>query len=78
MKKLNTLITDLKPVKIVGNNDIDFTNVVCDSRQRLRGELFIAVRGVAVDAHRFIPQVQRGRGHCRAVPDTARALSADG
>lgn len=54
MKKLNTLITDLKPVKIVGNENITVTDVVCDSRQATAGAMFIAVRGVAVDAHKFI------------------------
>lgn len=58
MKKiLATLIKDLKPLKIVGDKNVEITAVVCDSRKSAAGALFVAVRGVAVDAHKFIPAV---------------------
>lgn len=57
MKKLSTLLNRLQPTQIVGSTDIDITDVVCDSRQVTPGALFVAVVGVTVDSHRFIPQV---------------------
>ena len=57
MKKLSQLLTSVKPLKVVGNCDIEITDVVSDSRQASEGCLFIAVNGVAVDAHKFIPDV---------------------
>ena len=56
MKKLNDIIKSLKPKEILGNTDIMITDVSCDSRQVIPGAMFIAVRGVAVDAHKFIGQ----------------------
>ena len=57
MKKLNELLRRVEATKVVGPTDIDITDVLCDSRKVKGGELFVAVVGVAVDAHRFIPQV---------------------
>ena len=56
-KKLTDLLNNVKPLQVVGSLDTMITDVVCDSRQVSDGALFVAVRGVAVDAHRFIPQV---------------------
>jgi len=39
--------------RIVGNGDIVFTGVQTDSRQVQPGDLFICVRGLVVDGHRF-------------------------
>jgi len=38
---------------------IDVGNVVCDSRQVRPGDLFVAVSGVSVDGHRFVPDALR-------------------
>ena len=73
MKKLNELIGRIKPTQVVGSTDVDITGVVCDSRQVKGGELFVAVVGVAVDAHRFIAQVtQKGAAAilCQTLPET--------
>lgn len=73
MKRLNTLLHDLHPTQVVGNTDIDITGVVCDSRQIHGGELFVAIVGVAVDAHRFIPQVTQAGASavlCQTLPDS--------
>ena len=77
MKKLNTLLTQLRPTQVVGPTDIDITNVVCDSRQIKGGELFVAVVGVAVDAHRFIPQVTQA-GAAAVLCQTLPQSLADG
>lgn len=57
MKKLDTLLQNITVVRIVGDTAVDIANVVCDSRKATMGSLFIAVKGVAVDAHEFIPAV---------------------
>ena len=56
-KKLHHLIASLQPLQVVGNSEVTITDVVADSRLVREGALFVAVRGVAVDSHRFIPQV---------------------
>jgi UDP-N-acetylmuramoyl-L-alanyl-D-glutamate--2,6-diaminopimelate ligase len=41
--------------------EIEVTGVTCDSRQVAKGALFVAISGVDVDGHSFIPQaVRRG------------------
>ncbi len=57
MKKLSQLLSSIKPIKIVGNTDVDITDVINDSRQARQGALFVAIKGVAVDSHRFIADV---------------------
>ena len=57
MKKLNQLLADITAIKVVGNAEVEITSVTNDSREAKPGALFIAVKGVAVDAHKFIPQV---------------------
>ncbi len=57
MKKLDTLLTPITARRIEGDTQVEITDVVCDSRAVTPGSLFIAVKGVAVDAHKFIPAV---------------------
>ena len=57
MKKLSQLLTSIKPLQVVGNTDVDITDVINDSRQSRDGVMFVAVKGVAVDSHRFIADV---------------------
>ena len=55
---LEELIKPLKPVSITGTTaGIEISDLVCDSRHMVKGAMFVAVRGVAVDSHKFIPQV---------------------
>ena len=58
-KNLLNLISSIEAKQVVGEADRQVTDVVCDSRAASAGCLFVAVRGVAVDAHKFIPQVAR-------------------
>ena len=52
--KLEQLIQKCKPIRIVGNPDIDIKGVEIDSRQIKQGMLFIAMRGTQVDGHSYI------------------------
>ncbi len=73
MKKLSQLLTSIRPIQVMGDNNIDITDVINDSRQARQGVLFVAVKGVAVDSHRFIPDVIEAGAHaivCETLPET--------
>ena len=57
MKKLTQLLSSIKPLQVVGDTDVDITDLINDSRKAGQGALFVAVKGVAVDSHRFIGDV---------------------
>ncbi len=57
MKKLTHLLAAIQIKEIIGERERDITAVECDSRRITPGALFVAVRGVTVDAHKFIPLV---------------------
>ena len=72
MKKLSQLIASLPQAQVTGNASVEISDVVCDSRQVGAGTLFVAVRGVTVDAHQFIPAtVKQGAVAvvCEQLPD---------
>lgn len=56
-KTLKSLLQGLKPLLILGSTDIAIEEVIFDSRKAGPGKLFVAVKGVQVDGHQFIPQV---------------------
>ncbi len=56
-KTLQQLLSAITTKSIVGNPQVEISSITCDSREASQGALFIAVKGVAVDAHRFIPDV---------------------
>ncbi len=73
MIKLEDILRDVKVVKIVGDFDVTVCDVTNDSRRVVPGGLFVAVRGVAVDAHRFIPAVISAGVRvvvCETLPET--------
>ena len=58
---------------MVGDTNIDITDVINDSRQAHDGVLFVAVKGVAVDSHRFIDAVVAAGAHavvCEDMPES--------
>nr|MBD5377374.1 UDP-N-acetylmuramoyl-L-alanyl-D-glutamate--2,6-diaminopimelate ligase [Bacteroides sp.] len=57
MKKLSQLITAIAPKELIGPIDKEITMLTPDSRRVEAGALFVAVRGVNVDGHSFIPVV---------------------
>lgn len=56
-KQLKDIIAGIEVLQVEGSVEKVITDVVGDSRKASPGALFIAVKGVAVDAHQFIPQV---------------------
>ncbi|MBO5272120.1 MAG: UDP-N-acetylmuramoyl-L-alanyl-D-glutamate--2,6-diaminopimelate ligase [Muribaculaceae bacterium] len=61
MKKLSQLLQSVDVVEIIGNADVEVTDIVSDSRLAREGMMFVAVNGVNVDDHKYIPQLE-GKG----------------
>ena len=57
MKILSQLLAAIQPLQVVGSAEVEITDVINDSRLARQGVLFVAVKGVAVDSHRFIGDV---------------------
>lgn len=52
--KLNEVLKNITPIKIVGNDNVEITGVNIDSRRIKAGHFFVAIRGTQVDGHQFI------------------------
>ena len=52
--KLNELLKNITPIKIIGNDDVEITGVNINSRRIKTGHLFVAMKGTQVDGHQFI------------------------
>ena len=52
--KLNELLKNITPIKIIGKDDVEITGVNIDSRRIKTGHLFVAMKGTQVDGHQFI------------------------
>lgn len=71
--KLEQLIQKSKPIKIIGNPDIDIKGVEIDSRQIKQGKMFIAMRGTQVDGHSYIDKaIEMGAAAiaCETLPES--------
>jgi UDP-N-acetylmuramoyl-L-alanyl-D-glutamate--2,6-diaminopimelate ligase len=59
--KLENLLKPLEDYKIFGPSNIEVSSLLADSRDSKRGGLFVAVAGLTVDGHQFIPDaISRG------------------
>ena len=54
--KLNELLKYVKPLCVIGNEEVDITGVNIDSRKIEKGHLFVAIKGTQTDGHKFIPK----------------------
>ena len=77
MKKLSQLLASIQPLQVVGNTDIDISDVINDSRQARRDVLFVAVKGVAVDSHRFIGDVVEKGARAIVCEDMPATMNGD-
>lgn len=57
MKQLSQLLKAINVVKIVGDTNRQVGDIVSDSRKAVDSSMFVAVRGVNVDSHQYIPQL---------------------
>jgi len=70
--KLNEVLKNITPIKIVGNDNVEITGVNIDSRRIKAGHLFVAIRGTQVDGHQFIDKaIELGADAvlCEALPE---------
>lgn len=58
---LQSLLNAIQPEEVIGSTDKEISTLIADSRQAQPGAMFVAIRGVTVDGHSFIPSLQ-GRG----------------
>ena len=54
MKELKNILSELKPLEIVGNKDRFLAGLAFDSRKVEKNFLFVATRGTLVDGHDYI------------------------
>ncbi|MCR5819339.1 MAG: UDP-N-acetylmuramoyl-L-alanyl-D-glutamate--2,6-diaminopimelate ligase [Bacteroidaceae bacterium] len=70
--KLSEIIKNIKTLNVVGNADVNISDVQINSRQVAPGTLFIAIRGTVTDGHKFIPgALEAGASAviCEQIPD---------
>lgn len=54
--KIGELIKHIKLKKFIGDEEVEVKSIAYDSREVEEGSLFVAIRGLNVDGHRFIPE----------------------
>ena len=52
--KLSELLSNIKPLTITGNADVNVTDINIDSRRIATGHLFVAIKGTVTDGHNYI------------------------
>ena len=70
--KLSKILERVKTLKVVGDVDVDITNVNIDSRRIEKGHLFLAIKGTVTDGHKFIDKaVEQGAAAilCEDMPE---------
>ncbi|HXH19702.1 MAG TPA: UDP-N-acetylmuramoyl-L-alanyl-D-glutamate--2,6-diaminopimelate ligase [Chitinophagales bacterium] len=73
MKKLKDILYKVSLLEVAGSTDISISELTFDSRNAVKGSLFIAARGTQADGHRYISQaVDKGAAAvvCEELPDT--------
>ena len=55
--KLSTLLKDIETLEIVGETDKNIVALESDSRKACKDGMFVAVKGVTTDGHKYIPVV---------------------
>ena len=71
--KLNQLLDDIEVLEIIGETDKNISSLESDSRKAEKDGIFVAVRGVTTDGHRYIPMVSSANVAavvCEEMPST--------
>lgn len=75
MKQLKELLAPLQIARLIGSDDKQITSLTSDSRKVEAGTLFVAVPGVNVDGHKFIPMAEEKGATaivCQTLPSECR------
>ncbi len=70
--KLSEILTNIKTKAVIGNADVEITDVNIDSRRVALGHLFVAIKGTVTDGHKFIGKaVEQGAAAvlCEDLPE---------
>ncbi len=76
--ELRELIQGIDILEIIGNIDMNISDIQSDSRKVEKDYLFVAVRGVSVDGHAYIPSaIEKGATVvvCEEIPSLDQNLS---
>ena len=71
--KLSQLLSEIKVIEVIGDTDKNITSLESDSRKVEKDGLFVAVKGVTTDGHKYIPVVTSanvGAVVCEEIPST--------
>lgn len=55
--KLSHLLEGIKTLEVIGDTEKNITDLQSDSRKAVKDGMFVAVRGVTTDGHKYIPVV---------------------
>ena len=55
--KLSRLLEDIRPLEVIGETEKNIVSLQSDSRKVEKEGMFVAVRGVTTDGHKYIPMV---------------------
>lgn len=73
MKKLSALLKEINPIEVIGDTDRNVVGLQSDSRKAEKDGIFVAVKGVTTDGHKYIPVVASnyvGAIVCETLPST--------
>ena len=73
--RLSELLQSIKTLNVIGNTDIDITDVNIDSRRIAAGHLFVAIKGNVTDGHKYIDKaIELGAAAilCEDLPQNAK------
>lgn len=57
IKNLKKILSNVQPIKIIGNENVSINELKIDSRKIEKGDVFFAIKGTTVDGHNFIDKV---------------------
>ena len=79
MKELKEILYKVKISKVIGSTSISVSKLCIDSREIQANDLFIAIKGNAVDGHRFIEAAIKSGATsivCESIPsDTQNGIT---
>lgn len=73
MKKLSRLLEEIDAIEVIGSTDKNIVSLESDSRKTVKEGMFVALKGVTTDGHRYIPVVASahvGAIVCETLPDS--------